>query len=515
MNIYSVPMLISGVMCTVIAAVTWMFRRRENINRVFSFFTLALALDSFAFFLWFQFGSVENIQKWVRTTFTLGFLIPIALILFFFAFTGYEKRPAAKVLRIRVGHFRRAALLFVVSLMFLSQFSDLIIDTSKNPANIWDVEFGAVGDTLFSLFALIFVYLFAMAYKSYKSTGNGPRRRFILLLSIGTMAWLLSGYIGAVVFSPSSESWNAANYLGTTLMAIFYFVAIVNYQSDKVTELNISLERKVEDRTRELSLKNTELEDTLDQLKRMQQQVIIQEKMASLGQLVAGVMHDFNTPLGAIRSMRDTKSRAVMKLQTTLEGIDIDSAGAEGEIKKSMKAILKADQVMDEGTGRLSEIISNLKNFTKLDESEKTNANVHDGIESALALIEHDLAANIEVVREYGEIPRFVCDWQKLNHVFLNLLRNACQAIEDKGCITITTSLKDSRVHVAIRDTGSGIEQDDLGSIFDPGFTTKGAVVRARLGLSSCQQIVQELRGEINVESRPGIGSVFTVILPV
>ena len=102
MNIYSVPMLISGILCSLLSVVTWLFRRRENINRVFSFFTLTLAVDSFAFFMWFQFGRVENIHTWMRLTFTLGFLIPIALILFFFAFTGYDKRMHEKVLGIRV-----------------------------------------------------------------------------------------------------------------------------------------------------------------------------------------------------------------------------------------------------------------------------------------------------------------------------------------------------------------------------------------------------------------------------
>jgi hypothetical protein len=97
---------------------------------------------------------------------------------------------------------------------------------------------------------------------------------------------------------------------------------------------------------------------------------------------------------------------------------------------------------------------------------------------------------------------------------FFNILKNACQAIEDKGRITITTSLKKNMVHVAIGDTGKGIKQDELESIFDPGFTTKGSVVRTRLGLSICYQIIQEHHGKINVDSQPGKGSVFTVILP-
>jgi signal transduction histidine kinase len=282
----------------------------------------------------------------------------------------------------------------------------------------------------------------------------------------------------------------------------------------KLEEYSRTLEIKVDDRTQELKQKNSELEDTLIKLKQMQQQVIVKEKMASLGQLVAGLTHEFNTPIGAIRSMKNTQSKAVMKLQSALENIAPDTAGKDHEIRKVMGVILKADLLIDQGTERLNEIIKNLKNFVRLDEAETTMADIHEGLDSVLALIRHDLLTNIEVVRKYSEIPPFVCHAQKLNQVFLNLLKNACQAIEDRGRITITTSLKDNMVYVAIRDTGKGINQGDLESIFDPGFTTKSSVVRASLGLSICYQIIQEHHGKINVESRPGKGSVFTVILP-
>jgi signal transduction histidine kinase len=515
MNVYAVPMLIAGVLCTVLAVVTWLFRARESINRKFSFFTLALALDAFAFFTWFQFGAVDRIHTWMRTTFTLGFLIPITLILFFFAFTGYDKRPAEKVLGIRAGRFRAGALVFIAALMLLSQFTDLIIDISDDPRHIWDVQFGALGEFLFGLFAVIFVYLFVMAYRGYRRAAHEPQGRFILLIAAGTLVWLLFGYSGAVVFPTSSQAWHAVNYLGTALMAVFYFVAIVNHQSDRVTELNVGLERKVADRTRELNLKNSELEETLDQLQRMQQQVIVQEKMASLGLLVAGLTHEFNTPISAVRSLGDTKSRAVAKLQAALADLDLTATGQEAGIRKSLRAIRTADRLVDESTARLDEIITNLKNFTRLDEAEMKPADLHEGLDSVLAMIGHDLPQDVDVVREYGEIPRIHCDARKLNHVFLNIIRNACQASDNQGRVTITTGLEDGLVRVAIRDTGRGIAPDELPTIFDPGFTTKGTVVRSRLGLSSSRQIVQEHQGRIEVASSPGQGSVFTVVLPV
>jgi len=229
---------------------------------------------------------------------------------------------------------------------------------------------------------------------------------------------------------------------------------------------------------------------------------------------VAGLTHEFNTPIGSIRSINDTRSKAVSKLQTALKNISSDNGGSEPEIIKTLDTILKADQIVDQGTERLNEIITNLKNFARLDEAETALADIHEGIDSVLALIKHDLLKNIEVVREYGEIPPFVCQPRKLNQVFLNIIRNACQAIEGNGKITITTNLKENMVYVSIRDTGKGIKKEDLKSIFDPGFMTKSSVVRASLGLPISYQIIQEHHGKINVESEPGKGSVFTVIIP-
>ncbi len=514
MNIYSVPMLISGILCALLAAVTWLFRRRENINRIFSLFTLALAIDSLALFIWFQFGSIDHIDTWMRITFTAGFFVPTGLILFFYSFTGYYKRLESRVLGIKVKYFRIFSLLTVLLCILLAQFTNLLIRVSEAPEDIWDLEFGPVGNFVFPFFAVIFIYLFTMAFKGYRIADNKPQKRFILLLGAGTAVWVLFGYGGALLFPISSQVWNSISYLGTALMAMFFFVAIVNHQSDKVHELNLNLERKVEDRTQQLNQKNTELEETLDKLKQMQKQVVMQEKMATLGQLVAGMTHELNTPISTIRSMNDTKAKAAAKLQTALKKIAPDTAKKDHEISRVMDIIGRADRSIDQGAERLHEIIKNLKNYARLDEGEVTRADIHEGLDSVLALMKHDLLTNIVVVREYGDIPPFVCHARKLNQVFFNIIKNAAQAIDGKGRITITTGLEDNIVHVAIRDTGRGIAPGDLESIFDPDFTTKGSVVRASLGLSISYQIIQEHHGKIEVESEPGKGSVFTVILP-
>ena len=515
MSIYSVPILISAILCSLLSAITWLLRRHENINRVFSLFTLALAVDSFAYFAYSEFGSKEDMDTWLRVAFAAGFLVPIGLILFFVAFTGYDRRMDDRVLGIKVRYFQTFALLVFLASMALSPFTNLVIKIPDAPVDIWDFGPGPIAMLLSPLFACLFLYMMAMVIKSYRRTDDGPRKRFILLLASGTVVWVLIGFTGMLFLSSLRELEQSINYLGTALTAVFYFVAIVRYQSDKVHELNLSLERKVADRTQELEEKNSDLEDTLGELKEMQKHVIIQEKMATLGQLVAGLTHEINTPIGAIRSMNDTRSKAAMKLQSALANLAPGTAGGDPEIGKVMGIIQSADQLISQGTDRLGEIVGNLKNFARLDEAETAVTDIHEGLDSVLALIRHDLLTDIEVIREYGEIPPFLCHARKLNQVFFNLLKNACQAIEGEGRVTVTTELKADMVHVAICDTGRGIKEDDLGSIFDPSFTTRRSAVRASLGLSICYQIIQEHHGRIAVESQPGRGSVFTVIIPM
>ena len=282
----------------------------------------------------------------------------------------------------------------------------------------------------------------------------------------------------------------------------------------KLEENNRTLEMRVEARTLELKEKNEALETTLAQLKEMQKQVVVQEKMATLGQLVAGLTHEINTPIGAMRSMSDTKSKALAKLQTVLNDVVPDGVDNNRDIKRAMAVISQADLLVDQGTDRLNDLVKSLKNFARLDEADRVVADIHEGIDSVLTLMKHDMLAEIEVVREYGEIPPFACQARKLNQVFFHLIKNACLSMDDQGQITIATSLKDKMVQVAIRDTGRGFTPAALESIFDPNFTTKNAVVRADLDLSICYQIVQEHRGHIQVESEMGKGSVFTIIIP-
>jgi PAS domain S-box-containing protein len=258
----------------------------------------------------------------------------------------------------------------------------------------------------------------------------------------------------------------------------------------------------------DLGRANRELRETHSQL-------VQSEKMASLGSLVAGIAHEINTPVGAIASMHDTLVRALRRVETTLNEEHPDIVASNASLGSALKVVTEANRVIESGTQRVTEIVRRLRSFARLDQAELKKADIHEGLEDTLALIHHELKHNIVVKREYGAVPPIPCYPGRLNQVFLNLLNNARQAIRGKGEIAIRTCVLDQRVHVAVSDTGAGISPEHLRKIFDPGFTTKGVGVGTGLGLSICYQIVRDHRGEILVESEPGKGATFTVVLPM
>jgi two-component system NtrC family sensor kinase len=166
-----------------------------------------------------------------------------------------------------------------------------------------------------------------------------------------------------------------------------------------------------------------------------------------------------------------------------------------------------------ECSNRISQLIGSLKNFSRVDGAALQNVDIHEGIDSALSLIQHELKGRIDVVKEYGSLPRINCHVSELNQVFMNILRNAADAIAGQGQITIRSSAAADQVSVRIEDTGVGIAPDQMQRVFDPEFTQKGSRVRAKLGLFTSHQIVQKHEGEIRIESELGKGTAVTVVL--
>lgn len=240
-----------------------------------------------------------------------------------------------------------------------------------------------------------------------------------------------------------------------------------------------------------------ELKSAMKELKETQIQLINSEKMASLGQLVAGVAHEINTPVASIKS----NNGIVAKLLGSIDDVDL---------KEMLSDINEIDK---EAVNRISNIVTSLKKFVRLDEAELQEADINKELDLTLELIRHETKNRIEIVRNYGEIPAIKCFPNMLNQVFTNILINACQAIEGKGKIIITTEYRDKKLVVKIKDNGKGIPQNQLSKIFSAGFTTKGVGVGTGLGLAICTKIIEKHKGEITVNSEIGKGSEFIITI--
>jgi len=257
-----------------------------------------------------------------------------------------------------------------------------------------------------------------------------------------------------------------------------------------------------------------DLKDANENLRRTQVQLVQSAKMASLGQLVAGIAHEINTPVGAMASMQDTLGRATARLKETLEDNNLSDREARTGVMKYLKAIEDANKVIECGSDRVTGIVKRLRSFARLDEAELKEVDIHEGLEDTLMLIHHEIKHDLTIKKDYGQLPRIACYPGRLNQVFLNLLNNARQALKSNGEISISTFHEDGKVYVRISDNGVGISPEDRKRVFDPGFTTKGVGVGTGLGLSICYQIIQDHRGEITVESELGKGTTFTISLP-
>lgn len=256
-----------------------------------------------------------------------------------------------------------------------------------------------------------------------------------------------------------------------------------------------------------------ELLNANHQLRNTQAQLVQSEKMAALGQMVAGIAHEINTPIGVIQSMNHTLHLAATSLVSGMKSV-LAKQTADDKFQRSLKIIDESTGVIGTAAERVSTMVRSLRSFAGLDEAELKAVNINEGIENTLKLLQHQFNGRIQVVKKYDAVAPIVCYPKRLNQVTFNLLLNAIEAIEGKGHVTIATNQNENHVQIIIADTGTGIAKENFSRLFDPGFTTKRVGVGSGLGLAICYQIVKEHKGEITVESEPGKGAKFTVTLP-
>ena len=285
----------------------------------------------------------------------------------------------------------------------------------------------------------------------------------------------------------------------------------------------------------QLAAQTEDLASAYKQLKASQLQLIQSEKMASLGQMVAGVAHEINTPLGYVKNniemmeMFFESSRSVVEASNALADVLLSPTSTEQELQLRLATLAElrqqpsgeADDMLKLfadtrfGIDQIGELVQNLKNFSRLDRAAAADVDLNECLDSAVLLARNVLKTRVEVVKQYGALPRISCMPSQLNQVFLNMLTNAAQAIEGQGKILLKTEADEGWLKVTVQDTGKGIPADVLPRIFDPFFTTKPVGQGTGLGLSISYQIVQQHGGDIRVTSQPGKGTRFTVRLPL
>jgi len=306
---------------------------------------------------------------------------------------------------------------------------------------------------------------------------------------------------------------------------------VISGLNRKLKEANEFLEHRVEERTRDLK-------NAMAQLKEQEALLIQSEKMSSLGQMVAGVAHEVNTPLAYVKASLETVKGSMPKVAQALAAAEklIGMLHAEKVSEAELSAqFAAASQALNEahsggtfpdidalvkdglyGIGQIAELVTNLRNFSRLDRSKVAEFDLNEGIAAALSIAKNQLKHR-KVNRLLGAIPKVPCAPSQMNQVFLNLLTNAAQATaEEGGVITVRTFQPDpGRVAIEVADNGHGIPEEVLPKIFDPFFTTKEVGKGTGLGLSITYKIVESHGGRIDVASKVGTGTRFTVTLPV
>jgi two-component system NtrC family sensor kinase len=315
-------------------------------------------------------------------------------------------------------------------------------------------------------------------------------------------------------------------------------------------ETTIMLERQVQERTRaleaalhenekinrallaakaQLEREKDEQGKLIEKLAEVDSQLLQSEKLASIGQLAAGVAHEINNPIGFVNSNLGTLKGYVGGLLCLLDAYEAIESQLPDSAQKAFFATER--QRMDlpfvrqdiiellaesiDGTGRVRRIVQDLRDFSRIGEVTWERTDLHAGLDSTLNLLSNQLKYKADIVREYGELPRVECIPSQINQVFMNLLVNAGHAIADHGTITLRSGCKGDQVWISVTDTGAGIAAEHLLKIFDPFFTTKPIGKGTGLGLSVTYGIIDKHHGHIDVSSLPGQGACFTISLPV
>lgn len=345
------------------------------------------------------------------------------------------------------------------------------------------------------------------------------------------IAAVRAGQSAEEAFATQSRTQDPATAILLEAMERLY--GVVSEQNQNLASINQSLENRIAERTAELWAANQtlareqqELTELLKKVEEAQNQLLQSEKMAAIGQLAAGVAHEINNPVGFVNSNIGSLKTYTEKLFAVVDAYEAVARGGDpaqlADIKRKadldflredLPQLIKESQ---EGLGRVTRIVQDLKDFSHVDESAQQEADLNAGIESTLNVVWNEIKYKADVIRELGDVPHVSCVPAQINQVFMNILVNAAQAIETRGTITLRSGTQNGYAWFEIEDTGKGMTDEVRKRIFEPFFTTKPVGKGTGLGMSiSYDIIVKKHGGSIDVTSTPGKGTCFRISLPL
>ena len=394
--------------------------------------------------------------------------------------------------------------------------------------------------------SIVSMYMLFMAYLIHKK-GYRPARYFLLAWSfflVGVTIYVMKdvGVLPYNDFTYYTMPVGSAIEVVLLSFALADRINILKVEKEAsqaevltlITEQNIILEQKVALRTEELEHKNIELGQTLTDLKETQTQLVNAEKMASLGQLTAGIAHEINNPINFVSANVKPLQMDIADILEVIEKYEqitpdtnyLEQLKEIEAFKKQIDLNYVREEIdsllhgIEDGAKRTAEIVKGLKNFSRLDESDIKEADLNEGISSTLVLLKNILSDNIDVVKDLGDIPQIECYPGKLNQVFMNVLSNSIQAIQQKpikerNTLTIKSYVSGENVCVSIEDTGIGMAPEVIAKVFEPFFTTKDVGEGTGLGMSIVFKIIESHNGSIDIDSEVGKGTRVTITLPL
>lgn len=310
------------------------------------------------------------------------------------------------------------------------------------------------------------------------------------------------------------------------LNALQKLYGVLSHQNRDLAAANADLESRVAARTQELNTAyakleadNRELSNLLAKVEQAQSQLLQSEKMASIGQLAAGVAHEINNPIGFVSSNLGTLTHYVEDILQVVDAC-ADSPAAQALAKEIDLPFLRSDlqsllSESQEGIDRVRKIVANLKDFSHVDQAEWQHADLLAGLESTVNVVWHELKYKANIVRDLQPLPLVRCVPAQINQVLMNLLINSAQAIPDQGTITLRSGSENDYIWLEIADTGKGMDETVKQHMFDPFFTTKPVGKGTGLGMSLAYDIVHKHGGSFDVDSTPGKGTRIRVWLPI